>query len=834
MAFAFFRRRQKMVVVIMAALMVSFLVGMQGFQMLTARDPGRAVIARTNSGEIRREDMAVAGADLAILRDYVALHDSRYIQAAPGFEFFLRIHELDNPRGEASVLRSWTLLLKEAEHAGIEADRQEAKEYLETDLRIKDQAYELLLNRLRIGRHGFTEKRLLLAVAHWLMIGRSFTAQLLGAPVMESEARLLFRDLTAQVNLQVLKIPANDYVDKVGEPTDKQIAEMFAEHRGNRARYVTSKDSFGFGYYQPDRVRICYLEIDREAIGRVTEPDPKEVAAYYDEHRDEFFKEVPVARTQPVSSPATAPSSQPVKTRRAPLSYHEAKSEIIKALRKRAADRRIDGLIESIEKRAKELAADGKADPCRAIVEELALSDQMKAETAAVLATKLPAAAVKSITGTPLDQAMKVLAEAAGMQAICYPWGAYENVEILQDVAVSLDKEAMMLGEALDDITGQVFPRQQSGQAGAETKPAKPKAKPKAEPPKLEWALCRGIGDANIHNGDVLFCIGGNTGASLFPLRAGRTDLVSQAELATDPVLGSCRTSAGGRADQDLARIAMMTPAAERDDRAAARVKTGQFGPPMYAGPGSQWHSRVLWQLTESSPAAEPEKLTPKLRDQVIKDWKIREAFKTKVKPLAEKVRTEAEELGLPAAARDNGLDAPLETGLFPKFAHYVRENVIEHVSPPEERAILASPAGQPWILQALQARETSLLTIVQRDWRLIGQVLRLPGLRVVIEPMFDEAFIPPARIEPPANLSEPGPVIAMSFPAARTAVVMRRIEYRPAMLTQYRGAESGDQVDRSSVVRYLERKRTEAAAGRWFSYRQIEKRLAYKEDPDD
>ena len=44
MAFGFFRRRQKMVIIIMVVLMVSFLVGIQGFNMLFGSKPEKAVL----------------------------------------------------------------------------------------------------------------------------------------------------------------------------------------------------------------------------------------------------------------------------------------------------------------------------------------------------------------------------------------------------------------------------------------------------------------------------------------------------------------------------------------------------------------------------------------------------------------------------------------------------------------------------------------------------------------------------------------------------------------------------------------------------------------------
>ena len=81
MAFAFFRRRQKMVIIIMAVLMVSFLIGFQGFQTLFAKKPGERVLGRTTQGEIRVRDTEMARSDLDVV-SMTGLGDRRRLRSA--------------------------------------------------------------------------------------------------------------------------------------------------------------------------------------------------------------------------------------------------------------------------------------------------------------------------------------------------------------------------------------------------------------------------------------------------------------------------------------------------------------------------------------------------------------------------------------------------------------------------------------------------------------------------------------------------------------------------------------------------------------------------------
>ena len=89
MALGFFRRRQKMVMIIMAVLMVAFLVGFQGFSMLLSGRGGSDSIGTILGGRvhIRTGDIRQASFDLNVQFVNVGLLLSQYIPPPKLAEF---------------------------------------------------------------------------------------------------------------------------------------------------------------------------------------------------------------------------------------------------------------------------------------------------------------------------------------------------------------------------------------------------------------------------------------------------------------------------------------------------------------------------------------------------------------------------------------------------------------------------------------------------------------------------------------------------------------------------------------------------------------------------
>ena len=113
MAFRFFRKRQKMVIIIMVALMVSFLVGVQGFNLFFSKKPGERTIGTMGGEEVKAREWDRARSDIQLLQDYLALGGGlAMLRARPTEIEFL--HLVAN---EGHAPTAFALLLREAEEA---------------------------------------------------------------------------------------------------------------------------------------------------------------------------------------------------------------------------------------------------------------------------------------------------------------------------------------------------------------------------------------------------------------------------------------------------------------------------------------------------------------------------------------------------------------------------------------------------------------------------------------------------------------------------------------------------------------------------------------------
>ncbi|MHC4984026.1 MAG: hypothetical protein ACYTF6_12775, partial [Planctomycetota bacterium] len=131
MALRFFYRRQKLVFIVMVILMVSFLVGFQGFKIACEAGRGGLTRGHTRWGKIRDRDFRSAGGELAILRALALLRGP----LAPGRQKIIYI--LSGPQlGVAGVDRAddmalaYALLTREAEEAGVRVTDGEVENFL--------------------------------------------------------------------------------------------------------------------------------------------------------------------------------------------------------------------------------------------------------------------------------------------------------------------------------------------------------------------------------------------------------------------------------------------------------------------------------------------------------------------------------------------------------------------------------------------------------------------------------------------------------------------------------------------------------------------------------
>jgi hypothetical protein len=627
MALGFFRRNQKMVIGIMVALMVAFLVGWQGCEMIRGgldRFIRRGGGPRTRMGRLTGEDVSLAEAELIILRELGLGSSMLRLMYAP-WPTELAYVTLTTANERDSQSLAYALLLAEAKASGILVDEADVDTFF-ADIDLRGELYKHRLAVLRASPSAWTEGMVRRTVHDWLLINKCFAEAMVNCQPSETEIRVTYRDLKEQIDLRVMRVEADGYLKDVPEPNQAQIDAHFNLYRTRLPKQTRQVKDMGFGYRQPPRARLQYLLVRGDAIGRATRPHDDMLADYYNRNKAEFVKQVPdpAAATRPGqdANASTQPTSRPMID--VPMNFAEAKPLIIEKLRPQVVRAKMDEVVVQVEGTVRMLLEQG-VDPDQAYHEA---RKAMTRPADKALATVLKGVKIQD---ERLDQAVGRLADAVGLQAIAYPWGRHDGNTLEPDLKVSLQAEGMTLGAALDEISRQV------------------------KGPKLHWATCDGFKRA-------LFSVARDgRGVDFFPLRVRQMPLSTREELAEEAVLAEAFINPAG--GQPLLQTAFSAQGLSSDPRETPMVREGASGPRMYLR--GETPGRLVWRLVQAVPGHVPDKLNDDLRKQVVADLKLEAAFRKAVQD-GEKFRKAAETVGIETVAGARKLET-FATGLFPR-----------------------------------------------------------------------------------------------------------------------------------------------------------------------
>jgi hypothetical protein len=751
MAFGFFRRRQKMVIIIMVALMISFLVGSYGFNMIFSPNPHKREIGQTRAGEVRMGDLWAAEAEIEILRTLGFGNRNRY-QPWPTEMAFMYLQANDQANREDSRF-AYTLLQAEARAAGVQVTEGDVSAFF-AGIGATGDRYDEKMSSMRSIKAVWTEKAVRGAIANWLRVHKYFVDSSVACPPSEREVQLAYRDLNEQIDLRVLRVKADDHLKDVPDPNQADIDSHFNLYRTRFEGQTRKVDDLGFGYRQPGRARIQYLYIRGDATRRVTEPDFRDVMDYYNDNKSRFVKDVPA------SGPATRPAgaaSQPAETPRktAQKTFAEAKAEIIEELRGGAVRDRLDDLAARAESALKRVPSDdvkaGKAYD-KAV-------EMMKRPADKALAVVLPNVKISNLA---LNEAVDRLAEAAKLAGICYPWGTHGENTLDPSVKVTIQSDRITLGEALAEIGKQ------------------------AKWPKLHWAMCEGVRD-------VLFSVAvGGEGVDFFPFQAGRTTLDTGKEIMADKVLGNAYASPEGKGNT-VVQIAFTAKGLSNVPSRTPIIKVGEQGSRMYVS--GDRTGRVLWRLAEVSSEHVPERLDdrPGLREQVVKDLKLKKAFELAL-DMGNKAKAASAQVGLEKVAQFQKIET-FTTGLFARRSFARGYSMIPRVLPTD--------------VPNLDLDTYELRAAV------IGQAFKMV----------------PKNVEPTVH-DGPRELTVIPLKIRKEVLVVERVGYKPLVRPEYEG------MGRLQMAWFVASRRRESIDIDWFALRTIQKRVGWKstaqrEDPE-
>ncbi len=757
MAFEWFRRRQKLMIGLMVALMISFLVGYTGFEMLFRTDPMKFELGTTEFGDMTQGDLLRASNDLDALR-MIGL------TSLP----MLMLEDVNAAEQKAEL--AYALLVREAEQNDVTVTDADIFGFIGYEPDTAD--YEGWLSQIR-SRVEITEQSLHGMIRRWLMVQKNFSASLVRTPPSEPRIRELFRDLAEQINLRVVRLDAERYLEEVSEPSAAAIREQFDKYRSQRPGVVRNPRDLGFGYRQPDRVRIQYLLVRRGPVRRALTFSEEQIERFYRENREMFTRTAPV-ETQPTTAPATAPAEtqpaeRPPATQTVQLSFGEAYEDVKEALRQRRLGTHLEDVVARTEQVVRDAPEDFEGNPLQWAYDQL----RRPAEGMLSKPVEIPGGAGT----TPLKTLIRRLERAAGLSRIVYPWGAHEDVQIDPDIEIAHKASYPTLQTALTDI-GRQIRLKDIVPSDAETRPTTaPATAPseKSDLPTLSWAGARGFPG-------VLFPV---KGIDLFPYEAGETDLLGAQELRNHPILAN--TAPSLRGGQGVGELAFEAKPFVSGPQQTPSMEVGQYGAPMFAASTVELLGKVVWRLAEARAAHDPQSIddAPDLREQVVRDLKIKRAL--------ERAARQARTLMNEANRRDDKLVSILQATDLPHFQTglFSRREMVLPQQQMRMRLQIARAYGQIGDAEyATGLRRSQMVRPV------VFQVARVPKLDinrpVVRRHLVNEVFklIPRTRTQPAESS-----VAMLSLPAERTVLLVQRIGYRPPLEAVYTGQKRLDEL---------------------------------------
>ncbi len=292
------RKHQKKVLAFFGvALMIAFAAS-SNTNRSNNNGPGRQVVGKTNAGPIFNTDLIDARREWGALSRYVMvplpnMQTRRYEMHPIIYKYFTQsaIAEIEQKP------ELFLLLRQEAIDANVQVNIDELHDIMTNDYVSP------------AGADQDTEEAVYDAVSDLLRINANFNRIAGNVKISQPQLNLVLAKGLQRIQLNAVELAASRYSSKVAAPTAQAVQEQFAKYGNVDPGRPDAGNPFGFGYRLQDRVKLQYLQIDREAAEKAVEATKSaydwdvEARLYYLQHKDEF------AATQPTTGPTTEPTA---------------------------------------------------------------------------------------------------------------------------------------------------------------------------------------------------------------------------------------------------------------------------------------------------------------------------------------------------------------------------------------------------------------------------------------------------------------------------------------------------------------------------------------------
>ncbi len=608
-ALGFFRRHQKFVMVLMVVLMIAFLIP-TSFKSCSGGNQASQVIGKVGSDKITVADTIGAQRSIRIL-EMLRQQQPRTIEEL-FFAYFLNF----NPEKDRPL--NWALLLHEARSLGLKPSETQAKQLL-TGMGLEGDALQNALTQLAHSGDHFTEADLYKAAEELTLITQSYLLSVRAdlAPSLP-ELKHDFRDLREKLDLAMVTIPAENFIKDAPEPSPEQVQQQFEQYKDLPANSPENKSKFGFGYRVPDRLDIQYLAINTQAISQSVVPTEDQMLALWHLNGDRMIIKAP--SSEPASAPTSrASASEPAEETTIVIDrFSEAKPALADQVRIQQTELKANTLLN----RSRDLVGQFK----------LETNPYLKAAQALLhpaddlLAKPVPALRGESVT---LSELISQLDDATGVR-IVYPFGKHENFFLDGSVKVKIDPK--WAGKPLGEVLNQIADAHKY--------------------PRLTWVTCDGLSNAIFPSQPI-------DGA---PVAAGGTGMVSVPQAAQNQLLLGAELPGQAKSNGSTSLLALANSVFSQMPGKPALLRKGEdSGRTMVLE--EPFTGKMIWRLADYDLAHTPKELTPEIRQQVVHDLKVTQAF-TKAEKTGQDLQAKVQSGGnLELLAKTQNLDYS-KTGL--------------------------------------------------------------------------------------------------------------------------------------------------------------------------
>jgi len=296
--FTIFRRHQKVFLAALALLAMISFVFLSGpvFDSLTSHTMRNPLVVSTKTyGNLTEADLAHLIRQQNLVRSFF-----ERVYLTMGFRLPWE------PPSEESAVETW-ILANRAKELGMVISNSMINAYLRemTGGRISRETFRQILQEMHLSdRQLFDALRTELAARQMLEMIDFSTL-----PTTPAQRWDYYQRLNRRATVELVAEPVAKYVDRVGEPEEAALRDLFEKYKENYYDPASPEP----GFRRPHRAALEYLKADVAQFMQPASITEAEIQQYYEKNKDTYYlrsKLPPVEKTLPKSGP-TEPKRSP-------------------------------------------------------------------------------------------------------------------------------------------------------------------------------------------------------------------------------------------------------------------------------------------------------------------------------------------------------------------------------------------------------------------------------------------------------------------------------------------------------------------------------------------